>query len=396
MNNISKLDKCKCTGCRMCEQICPVNAIKMIENSEGFLEPAIIEEKCINCGICANKCPQLNEIKSTRLEEIQVYAAKSKNIEVQKQSSSGGLFSNFVDYIFDNNGIVYGCAFNNDIKAEHIRIESREELCKLRGSKYVQSDIKDTFIQAKQDLENGKLVLYSATPCQIAGLKQFLEKDYDNLITIDLVCHGVPSPELFKKYVKYLEEKYNSKIIEYQFRSKEKNSWGLNLKIKFDNNKVKYIPMTFDSYYKAFIQGKTYRECCYSCKYANEKRIGDITIADYWGIEKEHSEFYDENGVSAIIINTSKGLQIWNQIKNKIDYVQSSVEKVKNKNHNLNEPTYKTEDRENIYKNLKNKEFKDYIRDDLKFKCEIKDVIKNMIPGNLKRKLKKLKRNIFK
>ena len=396
MNNITILDKNKCTGCRMCEQICPVNAIKMVENGEGFLEPEIIENKCINCGLCAKRCPQLNELKFNKLKEVQAYAAKNKNMETQKQSSSGGLFSNFADYVFYNNGVIYGCVFNKDIKAEHIRIDNKEELYKLRGSKYVQSDTKDTFKQVKQDLENGKTVLYTGTPCQISGLKQFLGRDYDKLITIDLVCHGVPSPELFQKYIKYLEEKYGSKIVEYQFRSKEKNVWGLNLKIKFYNDKVKYIPMSLDPYYKTFIEGKNYRECCYNCKYANENRIGDITIADYWGIEKEHPEFYDEKGVSAIILNTEKGLQIWNEINEQIAYIPSTIEKVKNKNHNLNMPTERTSERENIYKNLNNKEFRKYIKEDLKFKYKTKDIIKNLIPVNLKRTLKNLKRGISK
>ena len=202
MENISKLNKNNCTGCRMCEQICPVNAIKMIENKEGFIEPVIDKTKCINCGLCSKRCPQLNEIKREDYK-MEVYAAKNKNIEEQKSSSSGGVFSVLANYVLENNGIVFGCAFNDNLIAEHIGIEDKNELYKLRGSKYVQSNTKNTFKDVKENLENSRMVLYSGTPCQIAGLKQFLGKEYDNLYTVDLVCHGVPSPKLFKKLFLY-------------------------------------------------------------------------------------------------------------------------------------------------------------------------------------------------
>lgn len=388
MENISILNKKDCTGCRMCEQICPVNAIKMVENKEGFIEPVVDEEKCINCGLCAKRCPQLNNVKDKRQEKIKVYAAKNKNIEEQKHSSSGGIFSIFANYIIENNGVIYGCAFNEKFEAQHIRIENKEELVKLRGSKYVQSNTRDTFSQAKKDLENNKLVLYTGTPCQIAGLKSFLGEQYQNLLTIDLICHGVPSQKLFTKYLKYLEEKYKSKIIEYDFRNKEKNPWGLNLKIKFENGKIKYIPARLDPYYKSFLNGDTYRESCYNCKYANTNRIGDITLADYWGIEKEHSEFYDANGVSAIIVSTNIGQVFFDKIKDNIDYIESSIEKVKNKNDNLKLSSKRNEIRNNIYDNLDKKTFKKYMREDLKFNYDIKEVIKNIIPRKIKKIIK--------
>lgn len=388
MENISILDKKNCTGCRMCEQICPVNAIEMVENKEGFLEPKVIEEKCINCGLCAKRCPQLNNIHEKE-EKAKAYAAKNRNLSELKQSSSGGLFSIFANYIIENNGAVYGCAFNKEFKAEHIRVDNKEDLNKLRGSKYVQSNTKNTFKQVKEDLQNNQLVLYTGTPCQIAGLKSFLGKDYDNLLTIDLICHGVPSQKLFSKYLEFLESKYKSKILEYEFRSKEKNTWGLNLKIRFENGKVKYIPARLDPYYKSFLNGDTYRESCYNCKYASINRIGDITLADYWGIEKEHPDFYDEKGVSAIIVSSKKGQEFFEKIKNNIDFIESTIEKLMNKNDNLKFSTERNNIRDEVYSNLDEKDFGKYMKEDLKFKKDKKEIVKNFIPVGIKRILKR-------
>lgn len=390
MKNINELDKNNCTGCRMCEQICPVKAIEMVENKEGFIEPKVNEEKCINCGLCFKRCPQLNDVKNNRLDEIKVYAAKNKNIEEQKESSSGGIFSILANYVLENNGIVYGCAFNSNLIAEQISIESKEELYKLRGSKYVQSNTQNTFTEAKKDLENNRLVLYSGTPCQIAGLKAFLNKDYDNLITVDLVCHGVPSPKLFKKYLEYLEKKYKSRVINYEFRNKEKNGWGLTSKVVFDNGKKIYINANLDAYYKSFLKSYTYREVCYNCKYANSNRISDITLADYWGIQKQIPEFYDKQGISAMLINTKKGFEFFKQLKQNMIAKESNIYSVIKENHNLEYPSERVNLRENVYQNIDEKKFENYIKEDLKYKKELKDQIKKFIPTNIKKIIKKI------
>ncbi len=393
MENVRELDKNNCTGCRMCEQICPVKAIEIVENEEGFIEPKVNEEKCINCGLCFKRCPQLNDIKNNRIDEIKVYAAKNKNIEEQKQSSSGGIFSILANYVLENKGKVYGCAFNSNLVAEQIAIKSKEELYKLRGSKYVQSNTQNTFTEAKKDLDNDKLVLYSGTPCQIAGLKAFLNKDYENLVTIDLVCHGVPSPKLFKKYIEYLEERYKSRVVSYEFRNKEKNGWGLTSKVVFDNGKTKYINANLDSYYKTFLKSYTYREVCYNCKYANTNRIADITLADYWGIKKKIPNFYDEQGVSAIIINTEKGNKIFNKVIKNISYIKSDISSVKEENHNLEYSSKRDKIREKAYIDIDNKKFKKYVKENLKYKKEFKDMVKSMIPFKIKKYIKGVLRN---
>ena len=391
-NTIDLLNKhYKCTGCRMCVQICPVKAIDMKENEEGFFEPIINKEKCIKCGLCFKRCPQLNDVKvGKKINSHKVFAMKNKNTEEQKNSSSGGVFSVLARYVLENNGAVYGACFDEKLKLEHIRIDKQENLYKLRGSKYLQSNTKNTFELVKNDLNKGVKVLYVGTPCQIAGLKNYLGKDYEELLLVDLVCHGVPSQKLFDKYLTWLKKKNNSSIIEYEFRSKEKKSWGLNLKVKFESGKERYIPANLDPYYKSFLNGSTYRECCYNCKYAKIERVGDITIADYWGIEKEHPDFYDKNGVSAVVINTNAGFKAFENIKDKVEYRDTEIEKIIAKNKNLQEPTIRNSIRNNAYKDIDRKKFINYSKKNLKFKKDIKDIIKNLIPIKIKKKIKKI------
>lgn len=389
-NNIEILNKKMCTGCRMCEQICPVKAIKMEENKEGFIEPIVDKKTCIKCGLCAKRCPQLNSIIDNNSKIIDVYAAKNKNIEEQKTSSSGGIFSVLAKFVLNKNGKVYGCTLNDQLDIMHIGISKQEELSKIKGSKYVQSNTENTFNEVKEDLKNDKLVLYSGTPCQIAGLKAFLGKEYSNLITVDLVCHGVPSPKLFKAYLKWLEKKNKSKIKTYEFRNKEKNAWGLTAKIVFENGKVKHIKAETDPYYKTFLDSKTYREVCYNCKYANESRVGDITLADYWGIEKEHPNFYDENGVSALLINTLKGKGIFEQLKENIDIERSTIEKVANKNGNLKYSSKRSTVRDKAYEQVNFLKFEKGMKENLNFKVKKLDKIKSIIPHGIKVKIKKV------
>lgn len=389
--NINKI--LNCSGCRCCEKICPKKAIKMIEDEEGFLRPQIDKEKCINCELCYNRCPQIKkEIEQSEIQET--FAAKNKKTDVQKNSSSGGIFSAISEYIIKNNGYVCGAIQTSDFDIYHYITDSKEECKKFRGSKYVQSDTGNTFVKVKEYLENKKLVLYSGTPCQIAGLKSFLNKEYDNLITIDLICHGVPSNKLYKKYIKYLENKYNGKIIEYNFRSKDKEVWGTNSKVVFKTsrniNKVKYIRGSLDPYYKNFLDGNIYRENCYSCKYAQKNRISDITLGDYWGIEKIHPHFKDDNGISLIIVNTKKGKKILEKIKDNINMIHSDINEASKYNHNLTSPSIRTSRRDNIYKNIDKVENTDFIKKNLKTKFELKERVKALMPIQLKQWIKKI------
>lgn len=224
-NNIVKFDKKHCTGCETCAQLCPVNAIEMLENDEGFFEPFVNQDKCINCGACLKRCPQINKQQKNN-QKVQVYAAKNKDRNVLLQSSSGGIFSAIAEEIIRSGGVVFGANQNENLETEHVLVKKIEDLYKLRGSKYIQSSTKNTYKQAKEYLEKGQKVLYSGTPCQIAGLKSFIGKEYEGLYTVEVICHGVPNQKLLKEQIKDLEKKYKRKISRISYRDKEYGSWG--------------------------------------------------------------------------------------------------------------------------------------------------------------------------
>lgn len=357
----NNLLNCKflCCGCGVCEEICPRNAIELKENDEGFLEFYIDKDKCVNCGMCIKKCPQLKK-KMIRSFESKYYAAYLKDSEKIKKSTSGGIFQGIVEKFisFNDNYAIVGCIFDENFVAKHVCIENRENIYKLYGSKYVQSDTRKIYSIVKRKLSEGKKVIFSGTPCQIQGLYSYLDDNqYDNLYTVDLICHGVPSPLLFKKYKEWIEKNKNGKIIEYKFRSKDKNSWEL-LSSYVINGKRYFKNASMNPYYDSFIKGNTYRESCYKCKYACKERVGDITLGDYWGIEEAHPSFYNELGVSLIIVNSIKGKELMELILDDIEYIESTFEKVSKQNYNLIGPTIRNKIRNNIYYNIRKYDFK--------------------------------------
>lgn len=390
MNNISEMDKKNCCGCTACKNICPKNAITFKLGSETFLEPVIDFKLCINCGLCKKICPQLNKIEKNNIKHQKVYAVKNKNIEERKFSSSGGMFSVLARYYLNNSGFVFGATFNDNLQVEHIAIKKIEELNKLQGSKYIQSDLKETFKEVKQYLKENRKVLFVGTPCQIAGLKSFLKIDYDNLLLVDLVCHGVPSQKLFDKFIEWKEEQIGEKIEKFNFRDKSKKNWGCYSSSIKTKNKIIYEDSNENPYYRAFLNGDIYRECCYDCLYATEDRVGDVTIADFWGCEDYYPKFADRNGVSAVLINNEKGKVVFESIKKDIEYIETDIEKVKRKNHNLESPTKKNEIREKAYNNIERKNFKTIMVENLNYKYTFFDKLKKIIPNKLKKKIKRL------
>lgn len=253
-------EKKNCCGCSACHQVCPRNCIIMVEDEEGFKYPEINEEKCVDCGLCESVCPII--------QKPSMYVDNSENMpkaiggwhidnEIRYDSSSGGAFTLFAEYIIKHGGIVFGCALNDKLKAVHLGIENIDELYKLRGSKYVQSDISDAFVEIRQHLRNGRLVLFTGTPCQAAGLNSFLNKRYDNLFICDFICHGVPSPKVFNSYISSLEEKYQDRMVGFRFRNKDKgwNPSGLQLgtEVKFKSGTTKrYSPAYRDAFMNGF------------------------------------------------------------------------------------------------------------------------------------------------
>ena len=394
-----------CCGCSACYDICPKNAISMQLDELGFIYPTINNDLCIECGLCKKVCgytnPKLNE-------SLDVYAAVNKNITDVLNATSGGIFTAVAKFILSKGGIVYGVSLDykqdGSFIPHHIEINDIKELYKLQKSKYVQSNTEDIFKSVKRRLVEGNIVLFSGTPCQISGLKGYLQKDYDNLFVIDLICHGVPSSNMFNEFIAQLEQKYNSKIIEYNFRDKKKG-WGSNASFSMEKDgkiKKKYYPSKALSYMNLFYDCAIFRESCYSCPFAKKERIGDITIGDFWGIEKEYPNLIDnglfdlQKGVSCILVNTEKGKKIIESISDQLNIVPVDLSKIMKYNHQLSKPASKSDNREfifDIYINKKYQGIEEWFDKEFKIKKKIYCVY-SKIPDKLKKFIKYIKNTL--
>lgn len=345
-----------CCGCSACEAVCPKGAILMSEGASGFTFPKINEELCIDCGACLNACAFKNS--SLTGEPKEVYACKTAATDIKK-SSSGGAFACIAEDFINRGGAVYGAATvkgKNGLTVKHVKSETKEELLSLLGSKYVQSDAQGCYKAVKADLENGKAVLFSGTPCQVDGLYGYLKKNYDKLYTADIICHGVPSMKMLGDYLKTLESK--SRLTAFVFRSKEIRG-EMTAKAVFENGREKLIPCNASSYFYLFINGYTYRESCYACKYAGKSRVGDITLGDFWGIEEFHPEFNTDGGVSCLLINTDKGNELFDNNESRLTFIKSDFEKVAKNNAQLKRPSKKPAKYGEIIEGYKNNGYAD-------------------------------------
>lgn len=310
MSNIEEIAENLCCSCGACYNICPVGAISMQENEEGFLTPVIDEAKCTNCGLCLKACPSLNtEFKNNPQPEC--YAAMADD-ELRMKSSSGGIFTLLAEYILDKGGYVCGAAFDDNWDVHHIIVNNKEDLAKLRGSKYVQSNTEDCYKQIKKLLDDDKYVLFSGCPCQVAGLYSFLGKNYEKLYTVDILCHGSPSPGVWQKY---LNENFNKNdIIKINFRDKNKIGWSCShCTISTKNGDA----IVTDDFTKLFHSSINLRESCYNCDYSKKPRPADITLGDFWGISDHIKGLNDGKGLSFILTNNQKGQFLFNEIADK-------------------------------------------------------------------------------
>lgn len=310
-----------CTGCSLCSFVCPKQCIRMVEDKEGFLRPSINNTLCVECDLCRLKCPVNNIIQNADVIP-EAFAARTKDLDLLLGSSSGGVFFELAKSVIERKGVVFGAAFSADMEVVHKACYTLEQLKKLQGSKYVQSRIDNTFFEAKKELENGKLVYFSGTPCQIAGLHMFLDKEYNSLITQDLICHGVPSPKVLKKYIHSQEEKYNSKICGIDFRSKI-NGYSVSSIVNSFANEERYVSYAKNDYYmRCFLTNMCLRPSCYSCHFKTNKRFADITLGDFWGFDyRIRPKWNDDKGVSLVLIHSEKGQDMFKKV--------SSIEKIK-------------------------------------------------------------------
>ena len=315
------LDKKDCSGCGACSNICPHNCISMYYDEEGFLYPKVDIEKCIDCHLCEKICPLKKPLQSIR-KPLDIKAAINENEAIRLQSSSGGIFSLLADYVLDSGGVVIGASYTEDWNVEHIVVSSKTELKQLRGSKYVQSQTKNIFKQVLKLLLEGKLVLFSGTPCQISGLKSFLNKEYDNLITIEIFCHGVPSTLVYKKYIKEICK--GEPISHVNMRAKPEGWKQYHFAI--NNYSVSWRN---DLYMKAFVENLTLRPSCYNCKHKDGRSGSDIGLGDFWGVKAKHKELDDDKGLSLIFLYSEKGKSILEKIasikSNRIEYDEAII-----------------------------------------------------------------------
>lgn len=322
-------DESSCTGCMACVNACASGALKVEIDAEGFLRPQLIRERCIECGKCEKVCPQIHQLKeSTEKFEKKVYACWHKNKKIKKDSTSGGAFSTLAENILEEGGIVYGAGFDPEFKVIHKAIADKERLEQLRGSKYVQSEIGDSYRQVKKYLKTGKKVLFSGTPCQIAGLYSYLGDRFSGqLYTVDLVCHGVPSPMVYQDYLNYMKKRYQSPVKKISFRDKKRGWFNFSMSIEFMNG-VCHSQSTYENpYIRGFLRELFLRPSCHQCLYANTERVADLTLADFWGYENRGIRDRDnDTGISMVMINTKYGDNLFWKVSDKLRYYERSVE----------------------------------------------------------------------
>lgn len=354
-------NKTDCTGCHACASVCPKQCIEMKEDHEGFLYPEIDHELCVHCNRCAENCPTISGVRQSA-EDIEskvaeaadfnctdakepavhndtdqampkAYAAYNLNLEVRLQSSSGGVFSLIAEHVLDQGGVVFGAAMTADcMGVEHICITEPSRLGRLRTSKYVQSKIGNAYKEAKEYLLTGKMVLFTGTPCQISGLYAFLGERYDNLITQDIICHGVPSPLVWKKHAGYIERKYKAKLTDVNFRDKIKGWREKYLGLRLSNGETKHIIVDKELFLQGYLADYMLRPSCYACKFKGIQRQADITLADFWGVEHVLPEMDDGKGTSLVLVHSPKGMQLWEEISHKMCTKECDIKAVEKYN----------------------------------------------------------------
>lgn len=373
-------EKYKCSGCHACYSICPKNAIDMIVDEEGFWYPNLNEEKCVGCNLCEEVCPIINSRNYTSLKKA--YGCYNLDENVRLKSSSGGIFSVLASNVIKRGGIVFGAKFDENFNVVHDYVETVNEIEIFRGSKYVQSNIGESFKKAKEFLDSGRIVLFSGTPCQIGGLTAYLRKDYDNLITVDLICHGVPSPMIWKRYINELGQ--GKKLTYMTFRDKSKGWNNGVLKYRFNDNSETTEEYGESLYIKGFIKNCYLRPSCYNCNFKTLDRCSDLTLGDFWGVEDLLPDIDKDSGVSLVMVHSSKGEELFDSVKNEVFYEEVDIDKSIVFNTCAVE-SVKNSKRENFFKLLEVSSLEESIHNSI-----IEEICKNSIITRIKNKVRRI------
>ncbi len=391
MEILSNTNTKECSNCGACYNVCPVNAVSLRIDDYGFEYPEIDSEKCIGCQKCVAACKntQTMELRTP----IEAYAATNRNTDVLMSSSSGGVFSALAEYVLSQSGVVCGCIYDENLLPVHVCTQKHDDVVLMRKSKYVQSNIGSVYRDILNILKSGQLVLFTGTPCQVAGLYAVVGKKYTNLITVDLICHGVPSRELFKKFLQYLEDKYKTRIVQFDFRSKKYKWQRYTAEFKDDKGRIRNIGKVNEFYPSAFTGGNILRPNCFNCRFACSERVGDITIGDFWGHEALDLKCDKTNGISVLIINTPKAQVLTEVLSKQLILEKVAYETVVAGNTCLRHPTLKGAKWEDYMQAVKNDTISDMAR---KYRSKnkkkiLRGTIKLLVPISILQRMNKRK-----
>ena len=363
----------------------------MKNSIEGFLYPSVEQDNCINCGICEKVCPVLSKVETH--SKMKAFAMKNKKASERTKSASGGIFPIIAQLVVKKNGVVFGAAYNQEFEVRHIKVEKTKDIDRLQSAKYTQSMIENIFVEVEKALLENRWVVFSGTPCQCTGLKAYLKKEYDKLIIVDLICHGVPSPKVWKAYVKWRCNQENNGNLPEQINMRSKYSgwskYGYSTEFNYGNGKISRIPNREDPFMKAFIGNICLRKSCSRCQEKGVVRCSDFTLGDYWGVWNQHPEFDDNKGTSIVFTHSEKAIEILNEIKPQVECTEVDIEEAIKENPSMIASSKEHPKRSQFLKEISEDNFKKIV--DKYFpqatECGLFKRIKRKLCSILKRKL---------